>query len=326
MTRVVVTISLENNWRSVIEEVLGGDADLTFLDDLEGDDRVEALARADALLSWHPHRELDDAELSATADAEFLQLMSAGVDHLDFDELPAGITVASNAGGYAEPVAEHVLALALALARGLREEHERLRAGEFNQRRQHPSLRNSTVGIVGFGGIGREVARLFEPFDAEILGINSTGSTESPADWCGTLDDLPRLLEPSDVLVLSIPLKERTRGLIGRQELEAMGTDGILVNVARGEILDARALYEHLEQNPDFKAGLEAWWREPFRHGTFELEYPFLELPNVIGCPHNSAVVPGALERGLRRAAENLQRELRWDEPEGVVEREEYGA
>jgi glycerate dehydrogenase len=250
--------------------------------------------------------------------------MSAGVDHLDFDELPEGITVASNAGAYAEPVAEHVLALALALARGLREEHDNLREGQFNQRREHRSLRESTLGIVGYGGIGREVARLFEPFDVEVMGINSSGRDGGRLDWCGTLEDLPELSAASDVLVVSIPLKQNTRGLIGGDELRAMKDDAILINVARGEIVDAQALYEHLSDHPDFKAGLGAWWREPFRDGEFETSDPFLELPNVIGCPHNSAVVPGALETGLRRAAENLRRELRWDEPEGVIDRDEY--
>ncbi|MFB6372099.1 MAG: 2-hydroxyacid dehydrogenase [Bradymonadaceae bacterium] len=271
------------------------------------------------MLSWNPHRELTDDELAAAGHADLMQLLSAGADHLDVDRLPENLPVASNAGAYAEPIAEGVLAIALALARRLRVEHENLQDGEFNQRRVNKSLRQANLGIVGFGGIGRTVADIFEPFDVDVYAINTTGETDREVAWCGTLDDLDTVLEQSDLLVLSLPLTPETEGLIGRRELEAMREDAILVNVARGEHIDQQALYEHLTEHPDFQAGLEAWWVEPFRHGEFRVDYPLLELPNVLGCPHNSAVVPGALETGVRRASRRLARFLKNGTTDGLV-------
>ena len=305
MAHLLVTLPAEPEWRSIIARELGTGVDITYLQDLE-DDRIDAVHRADLLLSWNPHHELTDEELAAAADADLMQLMSAGSDHVDFDRLPDTLTVAANTGAYAEPVAEGVLAIALALARRLRVEHDNLREGEFNQRRVNKSLRGANLGIVGFGGIGREVARMFTPFDVDIYAINTTGQTDREVAWCGTLRQLDVVLEKSDVMVLSIPLTEATEGLIGRDELRAMRDDAILINVARGEHIEQKALYDHLRDHPQFQAGLEAWWVEPFRHGSFELEYPLLELPNVLGCPHNSAVVPGALETGVRRAARKV--------------------
>ena len=324
MPNIAVTLPIEPDWRGIVEEVLAEAADLEFLVDLSDDGRLASLRRADALLAWNPHAELSADELAAADSAEFMQLMSAGADHLDFDDLPDGLTVASNAGAYAEPIAEHVLGMTISLARHLRREHENLRRGEFNQRRVNKSVRGANLGIVGYGGIGREVARVFRPLGVDVYAVNTTGRTDDEVAWCGTLEELDYLLARADVLVLSLPLTPRTAGLIGAEELRAMKSDAILINVARGEHVDQEALYEHLTANEEFQAGLEAWWVEPFRHGEFRVDYPLLELPNVLGCPHNSAVVPGALRRGIRRASQNLKRRLQGAEVDGLVDPEVY--
>jgi phosphoglycerate dehydrogenase-like enzyme len=103
-----------------------------------------------------------------------------------------------------------------------------------------------------------------------------------------------------------------------------MKPDAILINVARGALLDEEALYTHVKSHPDFLLGIDAWWTEPFLAGQFRMEYPFLDLPNVLGSPHNSGVVPMILTGATRQAAENIQRFLKGEQVIGIVRREEY--
>jgi phosphoglycerate dehydrogenase-like enzyme len=180
------------------------------------------------------------------------------------------------------------------------------------------------VGILGFGGIGQASARLFTAFGARIHAVNRSGRTDAPVDWIGTLGELGAVLEAADIVVVALPLTNATRGLIGRRELERMKRDAILVNVARAAIIDEDALYEHLRANPVFSAGIDTWWQEPHSAGEFVTRHPFLELPNVIGSPHNSALTAGTLEVAARRAAENIARHLRGEPVEHLIDRSEY--
>ncbi len=103
-----------------------------------------------------------------------------------------------------------------------------------------------------------------------------------------------------------------------------MKPDAILVNVARGAILDEEALYTHLKSHPTFLAGVDTWWEEPLRGGPFRMRYPFLELPNVLGSPHNSALVPEVVGGAATQSAENVRRFLKGEQVIGVVRREDY--
>jgi phosphoglycerate dehydrogenase-like enzyme len=156
------------------------------------------------------------------------------------------------------------------------------------------------------------------------IAVTRTGAAREPADETTTLGDLDRVLAAADVCVISLPLTRATRGLIGARELALMKPAAILVNVARGPIVDQAALYEHLRGHPDFGAGIDAWWDEPAEGQPFRPAYPFLQLPNVVGSPHNSGMVPGTLLGAARLAAQNVRRFLRGEHVSGVVHREEY--
>jgi len=124
--------------------------------------------------------------------------------------------------------------------------------------------------------------------------------------------------------VIALPLNRFTKGLIGSRELGWMKDRAILINVARGYILDEAALYQRLVKTAEFMAGIEAWWIEPFSHGEFRTSYPFLNLPNFLGCPHNSAKVPGIMFEAARSAVENIVRFLKQEPLKGLVRREDY--
>ncbi len=315
MDTLVVAYELEGNGRKIVGDALDGAADAIYLPDLDDAARAQALRNADAVLA-RTTRELRDGEIALLKNIRLLQFINAGIDFVPLAELPAGVPVATNGGAYAEPMAEHALAMMLAAAKRLLVEHAALTRGEFNQFARNRMLAGGVCGILGFGGIGIATARLARGIGMKVHAINRRGRSEEPTDWIGTPDQLDLLLAAADALVICTPLTPATDGMIGAPQLARMKPDAILVNVARGEIVDERALYERLVAFPGFTACIDAWWIEPIRHGTFRMDQPFMSLPNVIGSPHNSAAgIAGTGSVGLRRAIANIRRALAGETP-----------
>jgi phosphoglycerate dehydrogenase-like enzyme len=315
MSTLVVVYELEPSGRRIVSDALDGAAEAIYLTDLDEPGRAEALHKADAVLA-RTTRELRQGEIALLKDVRLVQFINAGVDFVPLAEIPAGVPVATNGGAYAEPMAEHAMAMALAAAKRLLVEHAALARGEFNQFNRNRMLAGGVCGILGFGGIGVATTRLARGLGMRVHAINRRGSSEEPTDWIGTPDQLDALLDASDVLVICTPLTPATLGMIGAPQLARMKPDGILVNVARGEIVDERALYERLTSYPKFTACIDAWWIEPIRHGTFRMDQPFMALPNVIGSPHNSAAaISGTGAVGLQRAITNIKRALAGETP-----------
>lgn len=321
---VTVMCNVTEEQREIFTGTLGGLASLVFIGDLPPEGRVQAVASSNILISWNLSKELQSNEYAAPAKLQLIQLMFAGADQLPFSRLPGTAVIASNVGAYAGPMSEHVLAMTLALAKRLPINHAKLAAGEFDQVTQNKMLNGMVCGILGFGGVGQASARLFRLLGMKIYALNTSGRSSEPVDFIGALDSLEYVLRNCDVLVISLPLTRLTRGLIGARELSWMKPDAILINVARGAIIVEEALYEHLRRHPNFMAGIDTWWIEPASHGQFRIDHPFFDLPNLLGSPHNSPVVPGTLPHVTRLAAENVARFLKGEEIRGIVRREDY--
>jgi phosphoglycerate dehydrogenase-like enzyme len=322
---VLVTFAPSPGEREAVEATLAPLADLTYLDELPDGRRADAVRAADAVLGLLIGFELrEPPELALLHSVGLIQLLSAGVDQVPFAQIPDEVPVASNVGSYSEPMAEHVLAMALALAKRLLQNNAALRRGLFDQQTLNREIRGSLVGVLGFGGIGQASARLFQALGARILAVNRSGRTDEPVEEITTLGRLEEVVSAVDILVISIPLTRSTRGLIGGRELALMKRDAILVNVARAAIIDEQAFYEHLRENPSFSAGIDTWWEEPRGGASFTTRWPFLELPNVIGSPHNSGITAGSLETAARDAAENIARHLRGEPVRHLVDRADY--
>ena len=335
-----MTLTADEGAPALVRDTLGDVVSVMFMDVVVDDRRHAELERAAALLSWVIGSELRDDEWSALTGRQgstspagqdrpapptlLIQLLSAGVDHVPFARIPPGIAVAGNAGGWAEPMAEHVLAMILALAKRLLVEQDELRRGAFNQQAPTGDLRGGTCAILGLGGIGRAVAPLARALGMRVFAVNSKGTASESVDFIGALSDLEHVLRAADVVVVTLPLTGATRGLIGSRELGWMRPDATLVNVARGSIFDEEALYRRLLKYPGFSAGGDVWWDEPFLDDRRRVGHPFLELPNFLGSPHNSGIVPGWFEFDLGRAAENVRRYLLGEPFVGLVRREDY--
>lgn len=319
---LVVAFALDDAARAIARDTLGRGVEIVCLPDIAMDARAGVLRAAGAVLARNV-KDFSAEELAALSGVALLQFMTAGVDFIPLGALPDNVVVAANGGAYAESMAEHALAMALAAARRIVLAHAEVARGEFHQHRPNRMLAGGVCAILGYGGIGVATARLMKAIGMRVHAINRSPRVDPMLDWFGAPEQLDTMLAAADVLVIATPLTRATTGLIGARELKLMKPDAILINLARGEIIDEAALFAHLQTTKAFTACLDAWWVEPVRHGEFRMDYPFTDLPNVVASPHNSASVPESRVLGLQRAAENCARALRGETPLFLVRPED---
>lgn len=318
---IVIACEVAQSGLEAFTTAVDGVAPVAVLPEGPDDARAQLLSSAVAVMTRNTERDFRDGELALIENAKLLQCFSAGIDFVPLDKVPGGVPIACNAGAFSEPMAEHAVAMTLAAFKRLFVEHRNLEQGEFNQFARNKAIFDSTFGVFGFGGIGVASARLMRALGARVVAVNRRGSTDEPVDFIGGVAELDHLLEVSDALLIAAPYTRETREIIGARELSLMKPDATIINLARGELLDEKALYEHLVANPNFTACIDAWWVEPVRHGEFRMDYPFLDLPNVIASPHNSASVARPGSPPHRLAGENCRRAVLGQTPRHLVDR-----
>jgi D-2-hydroxyacid dehydrogenase (NADP+) len=276
-----------------------------------------ALGGADVLLV--SNRVWENAYLEWLDAGDWVQSTSAGNDRIPLDALgERGVTL-SRGTVHGPAVAEHALALALALCRGLHTFRDRQRAHEWDRGLGVGlgSLAGRTLTVVGLGTIGEAVVRRALAFDARVLGV-----TRRPDAYDGRLDDdaisppdeLRTVLEETDVLVLACPLTEATRGLVGAAELEAMPETAVLVNVARGPVVDRAALVEALGVGEIAGAALDVFETEPL-----PADSPLWDLESALLTPHVAVHSRWYADRVADRFLESYDRWVGGDRPHGTV-------
>ena len=255
-----------------------------------------------------------------------IQSFSAGMDHINFSIIPPEVIVCSNAGAFAGPIAEFVMGATISLGRNLAFHDRGMREGKFIRTPPGLYLRGKTIGIIGTGGIGQATAKLAKCFGMRTMGVNTTGNAVPNFDSVTTLDGLNTLLSESDVILVATPLTVKTKNLLGRKEFRLVKPNCIIVNVARGAIINEEALYEFLRDHPDAKAALDVWWRYPKTGDeTVAQDYPISSLPNVLSSPHFSDGVDKQTKLGSDSAVDNIIRYLKKNEQlKGIVRREDY--
>jgi len=237
--------------------------------------------------------------LAAAPQLKIVAKNGAGVDSVDIAEATRrGIAVAVAAGANAYAVAEHAVALMLSLVRGLPRLDRGLRAGGWEGAAYRGrDFRGSCVGIVGYGAIGRHTAQLAAALGARVCVLRRSGL----ADGFETEADLARLLPRVDVLSLHCPLTEATRGLIGARQLAALPAGAIVVNTARGPVVDEAALVAALQSGHLAGAGLDTFATEPL-----PADSPLRALEQVILTPHVAGVTRDAAARVATLTATNV--------------------
>jgi glycerate dehydrogenase len=302
---------------NVMEMCKSLDIQCKFLDEIKDWNQFETI-----LIDHRQLKHLDEI-VPKMKKLSFIQTLSAGVDKVDFSSVPENVTLCSNAGAYSEPVAEHAVSMALTLSKNLLYNHVRMRDGIFDQRTENKVLKGSKVGIIGYGGIGREIGEISKNLGMKVFAI-SRNPVKDTVEFSGTLDSLDFVLSQCDIIFISIPLNKFTRDLINKDKLNKMKKDAILVNVARADIINERDLYEHLKENPEFKAGIDTWWSEPTSYDQFQMKYPFLDLNNILGSPHNSGIVNGEVVIAYKNALNNIKKWGNGLKPDNIVKAEDY--
>ncbi len=254
-----------------------------------------------------------------------VQVPGAGLDRIDRAALPPGASLA-NVYGHETGIAEYVLGAMLALSRSFGRLDAALRRGTWESQWAVGApappvwreLAGKTLGILGYGRIGQAVARRARAFDMAVCAIRRDvgRSAEDGLALLGGLEMLDEVLRRSDHLLITLPLTPATRGLLGERELAVMKPTAVLVNVARGEIVDEDALYAALAGRRIAAAALDVWYRYPSSPGPAPpARRAFHELPNVLMTPHVSGWTDGMLEARARLIAENIQRAARGEPP-----------
>ena len=299
------------------------------LSDLSPDRLSSLLQKINCLLVFSWPKELTAGHLQKMTGLRFVQSILAGVNHVPFASIDERVIVCSNAGAYSEEVAEYALALLLSAAKRIVELHVSLREEKWTLRRtldkgtEVTILKGKILGILGYGGIGVEVAKI-----AHGLGMRVYAYSRKPRRVKGVKvfsgpNGLSEILGEADAVVLALPLTSQTAKIINRERLSEMKNDGILVNIARGELVDEKAAYYHLVANPSFRYATDVWWYRESKE-SLKTDFPLLQLPNFIGTPHVSGPSGLATGKPARLAVENTIRFLRGFKPNNVVDRREY--
>jgi phosphoglycerate dehydrogenase-like enzyme len=250
----------------------------------------------------------------------------AGIDGIAVEELPPG-AVLCNVHEHEVPIAEYVMMGVLMMACRVQEHAADLRRGRWTGSGRvhgafHDELYGKTVGLIGFGRIGREVAQRARAFGMRVLALRRVEAADPLLDGCFTHDRLHVFLGSCDVVVLCCPLTNQTRGMLGGPELAAMRPTAILVNPARAQIVDEQALFEALRQRRIKGAVLDVWYQYPaaaHEAPAYGSRLPFHKLDNVLPTPHLAAWTEPMFERRMRFIAANLDRFVRGEPLAQVV-------
>jgi len=278
----------------------GGRESIAYFDSLPGTEQrlLERIDGAEVVINIRSSTRFTAGVFERMPRLRLLSLWGTGTDNVDLAAAARhGVTVTNTPGVAATSIAEHALALMLAVARRIPQLDAQTRAGAW-PRGQMTQLHGKTLGIIGLGAIGRKFARL-----GAAIGMRVIAWTMHPDPALGfTLVDLDELLRSSDVVSLHLRLSDQTRGFIGARELGLLKPAAILINTARGPIVDEAALLDALRSKRLGGAGLDVFGTEPLPAG-----HALSEMANVVFTPHSAGVTAEALEAGLQMALDNVR-------------------
>lgn len=285
---------------SLAEEVLGDAVEITAYDTRTTDTQTLAERAADAEILAFSNLPFPREVLEQCPKVRMLSVAFTGVDHVAMDYCRERGILVSNCAGYSNTaVSELVFGLVLSLYRKLIECNEAVRQGRDKTGLTGLELEGRKFGVVGLGAIGSRTARLAQAFGCQVYGYN-----RSPKELPGvTMTDLDTLLAECDIVSLHVPLTEATRGLIGEAQIGRMKPNAILINTARGPVVDSRALAEALRAGSIAGAAVDVFETEP----PIAEDHPLLQAPHLLATPHVAFATEEALYKRAVIVLENIR-------------------
>lgn len=283
-----------------------------------GQERIAELLGTADIFCGHAKVPVPWDEVVAAGRLRWIQSSAAGMDHcLVPSVIASDILVTSASGLFADQVAEQTLALLLGLLRGLPTFFRQQQAKDFT-RRPTGDLHGKTIGIIGLGGNGRRIAEVLAPFQVRILATDMFPNNK-PAEVAAIrpADELHRVLSQVDIAILCVPLNAQTHHMIDGAAFAKMKPRSILINVARGPVVDEAALVSALLSGKLSAAGLDVTEVEPLSEAS-----PLWEMPNVIITPHVGAQSARRVDDSTKLFCENLERYLRGERLRNIVDKE----
>lgn len=298
------------------------DVDIVQVPTKASEDEVCQTVTGATVILLPPIRHINRKMLEAARGVKLIQIISVGYDFIDLEAATElKIPVANNPGYSTTSVAEHTLMFILVLLKkGLRlHQMGNTKKWTISEKQgfwdQVWELKGKTLGILGLGNIGKEVARLAKVFGPDILYFKRTRLSEREEEELGveycSLDDL---LARSDILSIHVPLTDETSGMIGREEIAKMKPGAILLNLARGEIIDEEALAEAVLEGRLSGVGTDVL-TETRRGNVVETPSPLIDLENVMITPHMAGPTMEARARSQVQATDNILRVLGGEKP-----------
>jgi phosphoglycerate dehydrogenase-like enzyme len=294
--------------KAAIETAVPSDWTTRFIEENSFAARVTLIRNADIVFVMAAP--MPKEMLAEARRLRLIQKLGAGVDRIDLDFCRAqGIGVARLQAGNSIPVAEHTILLMLATYRQLPQIDRRTRAGTWSKedaRGTHRSLQHKKVGLVGFGAIGKEVAKRLRAFDVNVLYYDPIRATVDVEQNLGvTYAGLDALVREADIVSLHLPLIPQTTNIIDAQRIAAMKPGAVLINCARGGLVDEAALADALKAGRLFGAGIDAFSQEP------PVGSPLLGLDNTVVTSHLAGATLDNFATVVARSVENAKAVLR---------------
>ncbi len=291
-----VSDSVMETYVKKLEEM--GHSFVAYPKDTDSNVQVERSKDADVLML--ANMPLSASVIEEASSLKFIDVAFTGVDHIPVKEAKEKQIAISNASGYAtQAVAELCVSFMIQLLRNVSKTEKRCREGGTKDGLIGNLLCGKTVGIVGVGAIGKRTAALCKAFGCRVIGFNRSKITDPVIEEQVSLKEL---LAQSDIVSLHCPLTDATKGMIGEEQLKQMKKTAILINTARGAVVDSKALAKALEEGQIAGAASDVFETEP----PLSMDHPLLSSPNTIVTPHIAFASKESMEQRAQIVFDNL--------------------